>query len=307
MRPDRRETMLGLGAALASAMLPAAARAVGSDKAGRVREFDLPQGSLTALHDGTIALSAGDFGGVPADTAEELLAEDAASVNAFLYRDGTRTVLIDAGGAGASPRSGGVAKALAELDVDPRQVDTILLTHLHADHISGLVSDGEAAFPFAEIRVHTSEVGHWNSPLNEKDASRWQRPSFEATRALFSAYDYKIRDFGAGEAETEVTPGFRAVPLPGHTPGHTGYLIGQGRDAVLVWGDVVHSAALQLTRPEAGYRDDVDPDLAVETRRAILERVVEEELRVAGMHLPFPGLGRLTVKDDGTYRWKPAA
>lgn len=306
MRLDRREAMFGVGAALASAMLPAAAPAVGSDKAGRVREFDLPQGSLTALHDGRIALAAGDFRGVSADTAEDLLTEDAASINAFLYRDGTRTILIDAGGAGASPNSGGLAKALAELDVDPRHVDTILLTHLHADHISGLVSDGEPAFPFAEIRVHTSEIGHWNSPLNEKNAPAAQRSSFEATRALFSAYDYKIRDFGDGEAETELTPGFQAVPLPGHTPGHTGYLIGQDRDAVLVWGDVVHSAALQLRRPEAAFRDDVDPDQAVKTRRAIFERVVEEDLRVAGMHMPFPGLGRLAV-EEGTYRWKPAA
>ncbi|MFO7854058.1 MAG: MBL fold metallo-hydrolase [Paracoccaceae bacterium] len=299
MRPDRRTCLLGAGAGLLTAALPSAA--VGAGERGRVREVELGQGTLVAIEDGALTLGPQDFRDVDEAEAEALLSQGGgSSLNAFLFRDGTRNVLIDAGGAGFLSDAGGLTAALETLDLEPRQIDTILLTHLHVDHIGGLMADGERVFPFAEIQVQIDEVRYWNSPLEMRQAPEFQHPTFEAVRDLFSAYGYRIKDFSA---EGEVIPGVAAVPLPGHSPGHTGYLVGEGPDAVLVWGDLVHSAALQFPHPGSTFRDDVDAEQAAETRLAVLDRVVAEDRRVAGMHLPFPGIGRV-VREGETYRWK---
>ena len=308
---DRRRmltgaTALSLAATLSAPLLRAESAAAGA--AGPVRDFGVWRGRLTALHDGTIPFSADDVTGMPKAQAERLLSAERAqgmlNVNAFVYRDGTRTILVDAGGGGRVGRTGKLADALEAAGIEPRQVDTILLTHLHADQIGGLIADGERRFPFAELRVHTSEVGRWNNALLMREASARERPTFEAVRELFSVYGASIRDFSG---EEDVAPGIRALPMPGHTPGHTAYLIGADDAATpaLIWGDAVMVAPVQFAQPDAAVLDDVDAPQAVESRREALEFAADRDLLVAGTHLTFPGVGAVRA-ENGTFVWRAA-
>lgn len=306
---DRRRMLTGATALSLAATLPASlprAESAAVGAAEPVRDFGVWRGRLTALHDGEIPFGADDVTGMPKTRAERLLSAEKAqgmlSVNAFVYRDGTRTILVDAGGGGRVGRTGRLANALEAAGIEPRRVDTILLTHLHADQIGGLIADGERRFPFAELRVHTSEVGRWNNALLMREASARERPTFEAVRELFSVYGASIRDFSS---EEDVAPGIRAIPMPGHTPGHSAYLIGgdAAETPALIWGDAVMAGPVQFPQPDAAVRDDVDAAQAVETRRAALDYAAERGLLVAGTHLAFPGVGTVGAKNTA-FTWR---
>jgi glyoxylase-like metal-dependent hydrolase (beta-lactamase superfamily II) len=172
-------------------------------------------------------------------------------------------------------------------------IQTVILTHLHGDHCGGLVdAEGNASFPDAEIVLHRAESAYWlESNLDEVP----DRKTFEFIRQMLAPYAKRTRLIERGE----VVPGIHALPLPGHTPGHTGYRLGSGSSSVLIWGDIVHVPAVQSALPAAGTAMDVDPAVAVKTRRETFRRAAEEGFFVAGMHLEFPGLAQLKAEGDG--------
>ena len=218
-------------------------------------------------------------------------------VNSFLIRHRGKLILSDAvTGQALQPIQKNLGKLPANLraiGVDPAAIDVVMLTHLHSDHSMGLLDEAkQKVFPNAELIVHQVEAEFWlDRTLQPGDHERLVRNS-NAQRAVTAPY--RIRRITDGE----VLPGITAMLRPGHTPGHTNWLIESGGDRLLIWGDIVHLAAVQLARPEARLIYDVDTDLAAATRQKVLEWAADERLTVAGAHVGFPGFGSVTRSGD---------
>jgi glyoxylase-like metal-dependent hydrolase (beta-lactamase superfamily II) len=221
------------------------------------------------------------------------------AVNAFAIYSGNRLALIETGsGSSMGPTLGWLRLNLSLAGIDPEQIDTILLTHVHPDHSNGLVGDaGEIHFPAAELRVHEDEVAHWHDDGQMARATERQRIRyFEAARRQLAPYRERLRTFRKGE----VFPGITALPIPGHTPGHTAFLIQSGSESLLIWGDTVHVPEIQVERPDVTMEFDTDPNAAAAKRRYVFDMAVSDELLIGGMHLHFPSFGRM-AKRAGHY------
>jgi glyoxylase-like metal-dependent hydrolase (beta-lactamase superfamily II) len=215
-------------------------------------------------------------------------------VNSFLISHNGKLILSDAGtGQGLQPvqkNLGKLPENLRALGADPAAIDIIMLTHLHSDHSLGLVDEqGSPVFPKAELYIHEVEAAFWlDRTLQPSDSERIVGNS-NKQRAVTAPYRGRIRRVKDGE----VLPGITAMLRPGHTPGHTNWLIESGGERLLIWGDIVHLAAVQLARPEARLIYDVDTDLAAAMRAEVLEWCARERLTIAGAHLEFPGFGQV--------------
>ena len=258
---------------------------------------------VTAINDGAFDLPLAAMRGIEPDAASAMLQEafrlpaPRTSVNAFLIQGNGATVLIDTGAAGAmGPTLGRLQASLAAAGVSPGDVDTILMTHLHVDHISGLASTaGAAAFPNAELVIAQNEADFWLSEAVAAAAPDEQKPSFAGAQTAVAPYRSRLRLFSG----TDVAPGIQAQPLPGHTPGHTGYLVTSGDAALLIWGDVLHVQDVQLRRPEIGMVFDTDPEEATRSRLRALDMAAQDRLMVAGMHLHFPAFSYVRKLPEG--------
>jgi glyoxylase-like metal-dependent hydrolase (beta-lactamase superfamily II) len=155
-------------------------------------------------------------------------------------------------------------------------------------------------FRNAELIVHEQEAAFWLDRDAESGASERIRRNITKGQAACAPYRERLRVVRYGEA----LPGVSAVSLAGHTPGHTGWLLQSGNDGLLIWGDVVHLAAVQVPHPEAALVFDVDPDAARATRVRIFDHVAADRLRVAGAHLDYPGFGHI-VRQGASYRFEP--
>lgn len=224
------------------------------------------------------------------------------NTNCFVINIGGRLTLIDAG------LGNGIGVALKNIIAAGyaiEDIETVLLTHLHPDHSNGLIhTDGTKAFPNAEIVVRDAEYDYWMDNHNMKDPSNENEQSnFQMAQAALASYEGRIRTFV--KEENEPVSGIQAIEAPGHTPGHTAYLVASNGEKLLIWGDILHNATIQLLRPEEKLAMDVNPEMAIETRRRILDWTAEERLLVTGMHLNFPGLGHIR-KEDNHYVHVPA-
>lgn len=230
------------------------------------------------------------------------------AVNTFLIRSGDRLALVDTGcGPAMSPTGGKLFANLAAAGVDPGEIDTVLLTHMHPDHSNGLSQGQTRLFPNAELVMHQAELAHWHddAAMAKSDEVGKQR-NFQAGRDQVAPYRDRTRTFTGGE----VFPGVTAMPIPGHTPGHTGYVIASGGQQLFIWGDIIHLPEIQVQHPEVTMAFDVDPVQAAATRRRIFDMVATDGLAVAGMHMHFPGLLHLAKRGDGYTLlhdgWQPA-
>ncbi len=260
--------------------------------------------TVTALSDGYLDGSMAVLRNIAPEDAARLLREAhrpvprRTAVNTFLIRANGRLALVDTGcGTAMGPTVGRLPDNLAAAGVTPAEVDTVLLTHMHPDHSNGLAdAAGAALFPNAELVLHAAELAFWMDDAAMARADETARlRNFQAARDQSAPYRARTRTFTAGEA----FPGVTAVPLPGHTPGHTGYLIASGGASLLIWGDIVHVPELQVPRPEVCMAFDIDPVQAEATRRRIFDRVATAGQAIAGMHLHFPGQAHLVRRGDG--------
>jgi glyoxylase-like metal-dependent hydrolase (beta-lactamase superfamily II) len=218
-------------------------------------------------------------------------------VNSFLIRANGKLMLSDAGsGLALQPTLGKLPENLRAAGAAPEDIDVLLLTHLHSDHSLGLVDEaGRALFPKAELVIHEIEAAYWLDRTVQPDDSERVRNNSAAQRRVTAPYRDRIRRVKDGE----VLPGVTAMLRPGHTPGHTNWLIQSSGERLLIWGDIVHVAAVQVPRLDAALIFDSDPDLARATRRNVFGWVADEQVPVAGAHLAFPGFGRLERSGQG--------
>lgn len=220
-------------------------------------------------------------------------------VGADATNTGRQLAPVDCGGAEwFFPGTGRLHQAFAASGYRPGQVDAVLLTHIHPEHALGLVDgEGRRAFPHAEVVVSAQEHAVWTDPAMESRVPQGPRFLQAARRAVGPCAD-RIRTFDAAR-ETEVLPGVVAVPAIGHAPGHVSCRIVSGTEAMLIWGDITHQTMIQLAYPRWRLAIDVDADAAVSSRLATLSRLAAERTPVGGVHLPWPGFGRIIAEGEG--------
>lgn len=192
------------------------------------------------------------------------------SVSCFLLKAEGKTILLDAGLGAPVSR---LLPKLKESGVAPADLKLIYITHMHPDHIGGLLKDGQTVFPNAELWINSVEAKAWEA-MNGKKAA--------LPHAVLAAYKEKLHLFEAGDT---LAGGVSTIAAYGHTPGHTVFQ----KDSILVIADLMHGAALQLEHPEYCPTYDMDPQAATESRKHILKYARENNLTMYGMHLPAPG------------------
>lgn len=214
-------------------------------------------------------------------------------------------VAIDVGTGGiGGPGTGALRDNMRAAGLDPARVVLIVHTHFHGDHIGGLTgSDGAALFPQAAVAVPEREWTFWTDAGEESRANEARRPAFANVRRRFAPYLERVTRFAP---EAEVAPGIRAVATNGHSPGHTSFLIANGAAQALVIGDAITTPAFFMANPEWYPSFDMDPPMAVETRKRLLDRAATERMPVVGYHFDMPATGRVERAGTG-YRLVPAA
>ncbi len=221
------------------------------------------------------------------------------SVNCFIIHSAGRIALVDNGSGNKMQASCGKLLAnLAAAGIAPTDVDTLMQTHMHPDHSNGLTNDdGTAVFPNAEIVLHEDEIKHWHDDgaMSRVDETSRLR-NFQHAREQYAPYRNRAKPFSKNQ---EVFPGVTAMPIPGHTPGHTGYMVASGGEALFIWGDIIHVPEIQVPFPTVSMAFDVDADQARTTRSRVFDMVATDKLLIGGMHVHFPGLARLARRETG--------
>ena len=263
--------------------------------------MQIASGKVSELRDGLVEFGTDLFSGLDEKQANDLLQQAGLGegpvpgvVNAFLYQTPDRTILIDCGGQGLMPGLGGLHAALIAQGIVASDVDTVFLTHIHPDHIGGLMNNGSPAFNNAQVLLHEKELAFWTDPALRSKLPPDFQVFFDAVQKTLQAYEDRISTFSGDE---DIAPDVRAVSLPGHTPGHTGLQIGPEEAGLFIWGDIIHAGVFQLAVPEAAIAFDVDASAAVATRQSVLAQAASDRLHIAGGHM-F-GTGFIDIASNG--------
>ncbi|MGO8015611.1 MBL fold metallo-hydrolase [Rhizobium leguminosarum] len=220
--------------------------------------------------------------------------------NQYLVEDGERRILIDAGAAGSIGQTGQLPQALAALGLQPDQIDAVIVTHMHQDHMGGLIVGGKNNYPKAELYIDRRDVTHWTDPVKRSGAPDYLQTSFHMAEEVVRLYP-KLQ---AIDGEREIVRGVSIVDLTGHTPGHIGVRVEDGGQSLIMVSDmifpVVHPGATDVF-----FLFEQDPAAAKAMRDRFFPRAASEGALIAATHMPFPGLGRV-VADRGQMRWQVA-
>jgi glyoxylase-like metal-dependent hydrolase (beta-lactamase superfamily II) len=271
------------------------------------------QFEVTALYDGYVSLDSKLLKNIPEAEVQNLLARMFVStpkmqtaINAYLINTGANLVLVDAGAANLfGPTSGSLLQNLKAAGYDPSQVDTVLITHMHRDHIGGLLTaEGKPIFTKATIYVAKKDSDFFLSTANEDSVPADKKRFFTMARTVAAPY-LALGTWKTFEEGGLSVPGIKAIPIPGHTPGHTAYEVRSGEQTLLIWGDVVHSMAVQFSNPDVSIEFDINQQQAIGERKALFKQVASHKTLVAGAHLPFPGIGRVRADAENMYTWIP--
>src|ERR1700732_2764240 len=314
---DRRTLLRAGSAAVGAAALahtgPALAHAPQTVKPAQPSFYRLKLGAIeiTVVSDGTLAFPAETLWGDRAEDARGLLTSTfqpsspvGLQINTILVNTGDKLVLIDAGcGVDKFQKTaGGLLGNLAAPGYAPADIDMILFTHCHFDHLWG-ISDGKNAsllFPSAEFVASETEVAFWSAPELPGKVSPNQQPL--VTQANLRLARPRLRLIKAG---AEVAPGVTTFDTAGHTPGHISVHISSGIEEMLLTGNVVVNSTVSFLHPEWPFGFDLDVPLATKARMAFLDPAAADKTLVGSYHLPFPGFGHV-VRDGSAYRWLPA-
>lgn len=305
-------TVLLMFAAFTSVTAWAQAPQVRTQVPGYYRTM-LGQYEITALFDGAIELETKLLHNTSEQELASLLSrmfvgnpKMQTAVNGYLINTLEHLVLVDAGaGSLFGPSLGNIVKNLQAAGYSPEQVDTVVITHLHGDHMGGLINEnGKPYFPKAKVFVSKPDNDFWLSEETAAEAPEEVQPFFKMARDTAAPLQEngQWQTFSEG---SEIVPGITAVKANGHTPGHTAFEVASDENKMLIWGDIVHAHAVQFTNPGVSIEFDIDQPQAIATRKAIMEETSATGILVAGMHLPFPGIGHVRKDNEGSYAWVP--
>lgn len=230
-------------------------------------------------------------------------------LNPILFRWGSNLILTDTGiGSVVGEPIGLLDQRLSALGVRLDDIDVVLLTHLHIDHVGGLLdrTNRGSRFPRARIFVSRAELEFWQAP--EPDVSQFKNVPPELVeltiRCAHDVLEILAKQIEPFAPETDLFDGVRSLPLPGHTPGQSGYLFQSAGSRFLVTGDTLHDPVLHVERPEWTSMGDASRQETISTRRKILARLADERLRFQAYHFPFPSLGYIRSNGHGNYTFE---
>lgn len=310
--PSRRALARGLflGASLLPLAAPVrnAAAATPAVSVTPLAQIRIGRFTVTALTDGYADMLYTYFPGRTAAQVEQAAVSQFVArpsgvrfvFNQYLVEDGERRILIDAGPAGSIGQTGALPQALAALGLRRDQIDAIIVTHAHEDHMGGLVAGGQNNFPNAELHVDRRDVAHWTDPAKRAAAPDYLQNSFRIAGEMVRLYPR----LQAIDGQRQITRGVSIVDLTGHTPGHIGVRIEDAGQSLIMVSDmlfpVVHPMATDV-----GFLFEQDPAAAQAMRQRFFPQAAAEGALIAATHMPFPGLGRI-VSDGGRLRWQVA-
>lgn len=226
------------------------------------------------------------------------------SVNSYLVNTGSKLVLIDTGaGTLFGPTLGNLRNNLLASGYKPEQVDDVFITHMHGDHVGGLIVDGKLAFPNATIHAGQEDADFWLSKANLEKATPEMKGFFQGAQSSLNPY-VEAGKFKPLKGNADLLPGIKAVAAHGHTPGHNTYVVESKGQKLVLWGDLMHVASVQFVQPQVTISFDVDSKTAAAERKKAYADAAKGRYLVAGAHLPFPGLGRIRAEGSG-YVWVP--
>jgi glyoxylase-like metal-dependent hydrolase (beta-lactamase superfamily II) len=260
---------------------------------------------VTALSDGTLPLPVDKLLNEPAAKTTKALARSyqkapvETSFNSYLINTGDKLVLVDTGAAGLfGPTLGNMLANLKASGYTPEQVDEVYITHMHPDHVGGLMAGDKPAFPNAIVRADQHDADFWLSKAKMDAAPKEVQDFFKGAMASINPYIAAGR-FKPFEGNTDLVPGIRALAAHGHTPGHTTYLIESKGQKLMLWGDLMHVAAVQFPEPSVTIQFDTDNKAALAQRRLAYADAAKGGYWVAAAHLSFPGIGHLRNEGKG--------
>lgn len=310
-----RRRALQLGSAFGAGLWlgpagPAAAKGMMPMRA--IRQFALGDMQISVIDDGSFSMSVGMFGSnVDKAQIAELFASYGLSakmaeipLQVMLVETAGQRVLIDTGMgdvtfSGNAPDNGRLVRSLEALGLAPSDIDIVVLTHGHPDHVGGLTNEGDQIFRNAAHYLPDIEFDFWTQDPDR--APKQLREMITECRRHLLPVQQAIQSYSDGQ---EIAPGIRAVAAPGHTHGHFALMLESRDERLLHLVDTAVHYIAGLERPDWSVGADLNKPQAIATRRALLSRAAEEQLLIAGYHFPFPGVGRVVVMGDG-FRYVP--
>ena len=315
---SRRTLLAGVAAAAAGPLAATTSARAAAPLSGKLApgfyRYKVGDYEITVINDGVWLrkLEESTIQGAPFAEVQRVLAEgfQPAGIlpipfSPYVVNTGSKLVLIDIGTGGRFvPTSGGYLENFAAAGFDPKQVDSVVISHFHPDHINGIwTKDDQIAFPNAEITVPAPEWAFWMDDAKMAAAPEAMKGLFANCRRVFGPIASKVTRYEPGK---EVAPGIVSFGAYGHTPGHTGFVVSSGNQSMLSIVDSVGNPAVFTRHPEWQYIADTDRAVGVDTRKKILDRAATDKVRIQAMHFPFPGTGYIE-KDRTGYRFVPAA
>lgn len=319
---DRRSLILGAGALGAAAAATAAGAFAGARPAfaaapkqgpmkPHVYRFTLGDFEVVTVQDGTVPMEnpAGTFGvnqtpeAVAELAAQNFLPADKA-INGYtptLVNTGSEVVLFDTGtGAARLPAAGNLVERLAAAGYPPESVTVVVITHMHGDHIGGLMRDGQPVFPNARYVAGATEYDFWSSP------DRLSGPTENGAKLVQANVVPLAEKTTFVKGGDSVVSGVTAVEAFGHSPGHMIYNLESGGRRLVLTADTANHYVLSMQRPDWHVRFDMDKEKGVATRKEVLGMIAADKVPFVGYHMPFPSVGYLEPKSEG-YRFVPVS
>jgi glyoxylase-like metal-dependent hydrolase (beta-lactamase superfamily II) len=260
---------------------------------------------ITVLSDGTTDLPVDKLLKQPAEKTNKALhnvfekAPLETSFNGFLVNTGSKLILIDTGAASLfGPSLGKLASNLKAAGYQPEQVDEVYITHMHPDHVGGLVAGKDLAFPNAVVRAGKADADYWLSQANMDKAPAEIKGFFQGAMASVNPY-VTANKFQPITKDSELTPGIKSYTTAGHTPGHVTYVVESKGEKLVLLGDLMHVAAVQFDNPSVTIAFDTDSKVAEAERKEAFAEAAKGRYLIGAAHLPFPALGHLKRNGKG--------